>query len=81
MKDGRELGATPWRPRPEIKHVLSLSRQQRPDLGGQKGIDGRTEGSSGVPAGVRWVGRITRELFGGGRWEKLKFKFKKGIYK
>lgn len=58
MKDGRELGAIPWRPRPEIprdlqKHVLSLSRHQRPDLGGQKGIDGRTEGSSGVAA---WVG-------------------------
>lgn len=50
MKDGGELGAIPWRPRPGIprdlqKHVVSLSRQQRPDLGGQKGIDGRTEGS------------------------------------
>lgn len=59
MKDGWELGAIPRRPRPEIprdlqKHVPSLSRRQRPDLGGQKGIDGRTEAAVRLQQG--WGG-------------------------
>lgn len=50
MKDGKKLGAFSWRKRTSSEvpgvlqnRVLWPSRQQSPDLGGQKGIDGHTE--------------------------------------